>query len=288
MIMNPISFDSIIYSANIAGVIAASIFKSKNKHVLILNRYGFFGGTITESLNLFQKKISNNLNDSEIIHKILRRIFEYKNSVLYEDETHLIFNPEVVKYALQKFSEQNQINLLFHISPYSIEFKDEWINLSVIGREGIINLSCKELYDFSTEFTFAPIIDKSIRTLSSTFVNFITLPVKDESVFGNVFISKKLKDNRWWISVKNRIQNVFEVEISAQNIFDKYDEMLRKQKSRIQIVPAQSNLIFQFTKSKNISQRISFITDFIDLFNSEDELLIAKQIERSLTDVRNF
>lgn len=286
--MNSLIFDTIIYSGNISGVVAASVLKLKNQKVLLLNRYGFFGGTITESLNLFQKKSNDNSNDSRLTHEILKIIFEDKDGVLYEDETHLILNPEVVKYALQIFSKENQIELLFHITPYSIESKDEWLNLSVIGREGIIHLSCKELYDFSTEFTLAPLLDKPTRTFKSAFVNFITLPIQKENVFENVYVKKKLKDNRWWISVKNKTQNIFEVEVSAQNIFDNLDEKLRKQKSRIQIVPAQSNLIFQLKKSEYFNTKVYFITDFVNVFNLDDEILISQQIEKAIRNERSF
>lgn len=285
--MQSLNFDTIIYPANLTGLVAASIFKSEGQKVLLLNRYGFFGGTITESLNLFQKKIDDSSN-GQITHKILDRINEYKDGVLYEGQNHLIFNPEVIKYVLQKFAEENQIALLFHINPYKIEFKDGLINLSVIGREGTINLSCKKLFDFSTEFTFAPLFEKFSRTFKTGFVNFISLPVDDEDVFQNVYLKKKLKDNRWWISIKNESDNVSEVERFAQIAFDIIDEKLRAKKSRIQIVPAQSNLIFEFMKSEKDIEGVYFITNFINSFSHDEELLIAKQIERSLTDVRNF
>ncbi len=286
--MNSLNFDSIIYSANFAGVVAASILKLKNQHVLLLNRYGFFGGTITESLNLFQRKIYKNSDNSALTHKILKEISNDKDGILYENDIHLIFNPEVVKYALQKIVEENKIELLFHITPYKVEYENEQIRLSVFGREGIIKLNCKYLFDFSTEFTFAPLIDISSRTFDSAFVNFITLPVNNEKVFDNVFIKKKLKDDRWWISVKNEADNLFEIEESAQNIFDRFDDQLRKHKGRIQIVPAQSNLIFNFKKSEKFKTKIFFIKDFIDNFNYDDEIIIAQKIEETIQNDKSL
>ncbi|MFN4111543.1 MAG: hypothetical protein ACK4G1_04665, partial [Ignavibacteria bacterium] len=166
--------------------------------------------------------------------------------------------------------------------------KDGLINLSVIGREGTINLSCKKLFDFSTEFTFAPLLEKFSRKFRTGFVNFISLPVDDENVFQNVYLKKRLKDNRWWISIKNESDNISEVERFAQITFDIMDEKLRAKNSRIQIVPAQSNLIFEFMKSETDIEGVYFITKFINSFFHDEELLIAKQIESSLIDVRNL
>ncbi|MGB9663969.1 MAG: FAD-dependent oxidoreductase [Ignavibacteria bacterium] len=278
-------FDTIIYSANISGVVASLILKYKGQKVLLLNRYGFFGGTITESLNLLQKKVE--LDSDTYTHKILNRVAEFNEGILFKDDKYILFNPEIVKYILQKLCEENEIELLFHITPYQIDFSDETIKVTVIGKEGEINLSTSRLIDLSSEFTFAPLIDKTSRKFLNAKVNFISTPV-NEAVLVEGARKIKLKDERWWISVDLNPQNIFEVEENANQTLDKIDELLRQNKSRIQIVPAQSHLIFSFQKSNKFDQRISFITDFVEKFESTDEILIAKRIEEHFSNEANI
>lgn len=282
---NSLYFDTLIYSANFSGVLAALILKSKKKKVLLLNRYGFFGGTVTESLNLYQKKLSSSFENSILAEKILKRIYSDRDGLLFENDTHLIFNPEVVKYILQKICEENEIELLFHITPTEIKFEEDSIRLKVFGREGEINLGCKQIFDFSTETTFAPLIEKTSRSFLGSFVNFITLPVENEFILDDAYQKIKLRDNRWWISIKHINVNLLNVEEISQSDFDRYDEQLRANGSRIQIVPAQSNLIFDFKRTDKFDNRIFLQKDFINSFEPDDELLIAGSTENFLNSI---
>lgn len=282
---NSLNFDTIIFSANLAGIVTALKFKTEGEKVLLLNRYGFFGGTLTESLNLYQRKILTSESKSDFLNKILKQISLDKDGILFEDDDYFILNPEVVKYKLQKICEEYNVELLFHITPYKVEFKDDEINLLVIGREGEIKLKCKRLFDFSTEFSFAPLIDKSSRIFLKSFVNFITLPVPDESIFDDTYRKIKLNDKRWWISLEHNNLNLTNVEFAAQESLDLFDKKLRDNGSRIQIVPAQSNLIFDFKRTDKFDKRIYFLTDFIHSFNPEDELIIANSIEKVIDEI---
>lgn len=280
-------FDTIVYSASLSGVIASIILKNVGQKVLLLNRYGFFGGSITESLNLFLKKVDLNSTQNEILKDILKRINDFKEGILFENENYILINPEVLKYVLQKIFEENEIEILFHITPYRIEFLEDAINITLIGKEGEINLSASRLMDFSNEYTLAPLIDKSSRRFLHSRVNFISLPFNYE-VLKDVNRKIKLKDERWWLSVDLNSSNLYEVEEVSTQILDKYDELLRQNKSRIQIVPAQSHLIFSFTRTNKFDRRILFITDFIDSYEQEDEILIAQKIEVQLNDKTNI
>lgn len=282
---NSLNFDTIIFSANLAGIVTALKSKTEGEKVLLLNRYGFFGGTLTESLNLYQRKILTSESKSDFLNKILKQISLDKDGILFEDDDYFILNPEVVKYKLQKICEEYNVELLFHITPYKVEFKDDEINLLVIGREGEIKLKCKRLFDFSTEFSFAPLIDKSSRIFLKSFVNFITLPVPDECIFDDTYRKIKLNDKRWWISLEHNNLNLTNVEFAAQESLDLFDKKLRDNGSRIQIVPAQSNLIFDFKRTDKFNKRIYFLTDFIHSFNPEDELIIANSIEKVIDEI---
>lgn len=65
------TYDYIIYSASLAGVLTAIDLSNKGHSVLLLNFYGFMGGSITESLNCYQFVDENNLNGSVKIFLIL-------------------------------------------------------------------------------------------------------------------------------------------------------------------------------------------------------------------------
>ncbi|MCX8055996.1 MAG: FAD-dependent oxidoreductase [Ignavibacteria bacterium] len=281
-----LNYDTVIYSAGVSGAISSIILKSKGERVLLLNRYGFFGGTISESLNIYQRKISE-LNENEsFLRELIFKFYEDKDGILFEDEEHIILNPEVFKYKLQKFVEASNIDLLFHIIPYRIQFEEENLKLIVLGKEGEIHIHSKRLFDFSTEFTIAPLVDKSSRNFLKSYVNFITLPLIDAKNF-DVYRKVKLKDGRFWFSIEHKEINLFSAEEVAQRDFDLFDEMLRQTKSRIQIVPAQSNLIFEFNRSDKFPKNIFFINDFVQSFNHEDELLMANKIEKELRNESN-
>lgn len=280
-------YDVIIYPANLSGVVASIFLKKNFKRILLLNRYGFFGGSITESLNLLQRKPEEDFDRDKVLNSILKRVKEFNEGILFEDAQYILFNPEVVKYVLQKVCEENEIELLFHITPYRVNLIEDLINITVIGKEGEINFTTSKMFDFSTEFTFAPLIDKTSRIFSKAQVNFISLPV-DEKILQNVNRKIRLKDKRWWLSIDLNTQNLFDVEDIATQTSDKIDELLRQNRSRIQIVPAQSHLMFTLNQRAKFDERISFITDFVNIFEPENEILIAEEIEKRLSDEKNF
>ncbi|HSL88726.1 MAG TPA: FAD-dependent oxidoreductase, partial [Ignavibacteriaceae bacterium] len=109
-------YDYIIYSASLAGVLTAIDLSNKGKHVLLLNFYGFTGGSITESLNCYQ-----NINEIDLIEsakKIFDKIKKSKHGILYEDKNYFIINPETIKIVLQEELENSKVDLLFHVVPF--------------------------------------------------------------------------------------------------------------------------------------------------------------------------
>ena len=131
-------YDYIIYSVNLASVLAADFLSANGKKVCMLNRYGFMGGSITESLNCFQ------LVDEPSLNKKTKEIFNIikneKHGILFRSNDELLFNPEVIKIALQKLIEDTKIDLLFHIVPFNLKDNGEQVELSVAGKEGIFKV----------------------------------------------------------------------------------------------------------------------------------------------------
>lgn len=274
------TFDSVVYSAGFAGLVAALRLKEKGENVLLINRYGFFGGTLTESLNLLQKNPSNFFQEGSISRKIFDELLKEKNSILFESAEHILFNPEVLKFVFQRTAVGDKLNLLFHVIPVNVDYSGAEFKLIVFGREGEIEIKTKKIYDFSSDFTLASLISPDSRKFIESRINFISLPIDKESLHDNYFIQLiKLNDNRYWISYKLDVSNLFKVENFAQEKLGYIDQILRNQKSRIQIVPPQAFYKFEFITQGNYENKIKFIYDYVDSFQTDEEFLIAQKIE---------
>lgn len=274
------TFYSVVYSAGFAGFVAALKLKEKGENVLLLNRYGFFGGTLTESLNLLQKKTVNFFQIGSISKSIFKNLLNEKNSILFESPDHIIFNPEVIKFVLQREAVEKGIELLFHIMPINIKYDNDEIKLIVFGREGEIEIKTKKIYDFSNEFTVVSLVSPQSRKFVESRINFISLNLKDLKFEDENFIhSINLNDNRSWISYKLNTDDLFEVENLAHEKFSYLDELLRSHGSRIQIVPPQAYYQFEFIRQTSNDDRIKFIGDFVSSYQNDEEFLIAQKIE---------
>lgn len=277
------TFDSVVYSAGFTGIVAALKLKEIGENVLLLNRYGFFGGTLTESLNLLQKNPVNFIQKESISSKIIDDLFGEKNLILFESAEYIIFNPEVIKFVFQRMAVEHKLNLLFHVIPVSVDYINDEVKLIVFGREGEIEIKTKKIYDFSNDFTFASLISPHSREFVESRINFITLPLEKEILDDDHFIQLiRLNDGRYWISYNLDASNLFEVENLAQEKLGYIDQLLRNQKSRIQIVPPQAFYKFEFIKQANFENKIKFICDYVNSFQINEEFLIAQKIEGML------
>lgn len=276
-------FDSVVYSAGFTGIVAALKLKEIGENVLLLNRYGFFGGTLTESLNLLQKNPVNFFQKESISSKIFDNLLSEKNSILFESAEHIIFNPEVIKFVFQRTAVEHKLNLLFHVIPVNVDYLNDEVKLIVFGREGEIKIKTKKIYDFSNEFTLASLISPHSRKFIESRINFIALPLEKKNFDDDHFIQLiKLNDGRYWISYNLDASNLFEVENLAQEKLGYIDKLLRNQKSRIQIVPPQAFYKFEFIKQRNFENKIKFICDYVNSFQINEEFLIAQKIEGML------
>ncbi len=113
------TYDYIIYSASLAGVLTAIDLSKRGKSVLLSNFYGFMGGSLTENLNCCQVIDEKSL-DSEV--KILfDKIKKAKHGILYQSGNEIVLNPETIKIILQEKIENSNVELLFHIVPFYLK-----------------------------------------------------------------------------------------------------------------------------------------------------------------------
>lgn len=269
------NFDYIIYPANIYSVIAAK-FLSEKGNVLLLNRFGFMGGDITSALNLVQEKPVNN---SSLTQKIFQSI--PKDEILFQDEISIIINPEYYKIALQELFETTDARSLFHIRVTNLIKLGNKFELSVAAKEGIINLTAKHVYDFSETQELTNFLFNRNRIFSSQHINFITTKLNRSEILNSFDVSesKKLKDGRYFFSIKldkNRID-----EISAQLAFNNISDKLWTEKCRIQLLPSESLVIYDFANENIEKGFYNFSTFKIDS-SPNKRLLSAEKIEEEI------
>lgn len=264
------SFDYIIYPANMTGIITAKFLSQKGK-VLLLNKFGFMGGDITSALNLFQQKPKQ---ESSLVGKMINSIPE--NEILYEDTNKIIFSPEYFKFLLQEFIQNEPVEFLFHVRPFSVNLSHKNVEIRLSAREGTLSFNSKFIYDFSDNQELSVLSGKVKKTFRHQKLNFITTRL-DKSVIAktiNSDICESLKDGRNFISQKLKTDKQDELE--AQRVLNSITELLMKLNARIQLSPAESLTEYSFSQL-NTDERLFDFSKF-SLLNKPDERLITSEI----------
>lgn len=279
-------YDYIIYSAGFDGVVSALHFSRKGKKVLLLNFYGFMGGSVTESLNCLQ--YFGNIGNSSITSEILTRIKNEKKSFFFCKEEEYVINPETVKIVLQQLVEESTIDLLFHIVPVAIKVFDNEVEMSLSGKEGLFKVKGKVLIDASEEFSLLKLSNLPVK-LESLFYNmFITKPVNDDWMKSSLIFDKLLLDDgRYWVSLNlQQPGNIFFVENNSQMLINKFEEEVQNSKARIQLLAPQTEKIFSINK-KSIADNFFHIESLLpNNFMRHELLMKTNELESKLAGIK--
>jgi len=279
-------YDYIIYSAGFEGTLTALYFSRKGKKVLLLNYYGFMGGSITESLNCFQS--AGEIKYNPITEEILNRVKNEKKSFFYNRGDKFVINPETAKIVLQHIVEESSIDLLFHIVPASIKQSSNEIELSLSGKEGIFKVRGKVLIDASEEYSLLKLNNLPVK-LESLFYNmFLTKPGKDDWMELPLISDRLLLDDgRYWVSLKlQEPGNIYFIENNSQMIINKFEEAVQKSKARIQLLAPQTQKIYS-VNSKVVSDNFFHIESLLPNNYMKHELLIkTNELESKLADIK--
>ncbi len=283
-------YDYIIYGSTLSGIIYAIQKKRKGKLVMLVNPYGFLGGSITESLNIFQSaEGGQNLFDGyTTLGRILLAIKNEKHGILFYQNNEMILNPESVKYILQKEVEEFKIELLFHVQPYRVE-RNELFTLSLLGREGEIKLQSKSIVDASDNFLLTRIYEKRKSIIKGARLNVVTTGKNEipDELFEPVLNRKRLNDRRYWISLDVEIHDNLFIESYSQKKLDEFSHRLREIGERVQIVPAQTFLQYSIEKKITSDEEDNFIS-IVDLFKNDfsesEELIKAQGLEKIVSN----
>jgi len=244
------TYDYIIYSASMAGVLTAIDLSNKGHSVLLLNLYGFMGGSMTESLNCYQIIDENNLNDS--VKYFFYKIKKAKHGMLYQSADIFVLNPESIKIILQEEIEKSNVDLLFHIVPFYLKQREDLVEFSVTGKEGIFHIKGKTIIDASDEFDLLK-LENANRSLKGIYYNLFLTGLKDDQWQSFKHVNKhiKLDDNRYWVSLNiPKPDNEFFIENASQKILNQFEEIVQESKGRIQLIAPQSQKIYEVDKLK--------------------------------------
>lgn len=273
-------YDIVIYGATVRGVVAAVNNKLQGKDVLLLNYYGFPGGSITESLNCLQEMPGN--QNSGIIRNILEKYRSENCSMLYEYDGLSLLNPEILKYTLQRELSEHGIEVLYHVQPMKTHYYDNCFYLQLLGKEGIIEVVSENLADASPDHRL--IISagyaqpEAVCQRHNIFLSAGTseLPSLQEDYQGLSRLCT-LSDGRIWLSYDVVETNPLLVEKRSQEIFNFVSDRLSGSGRRIQIVPAQPHILYSYPETNDsghigASPRIDVL--FGSGYEAEREFLI--------------
>jgi len=265
------TYDYIIYSASLAGVLTAIDLSKKGNSVLLLNFYGFMGGSITESLNCYQFAEINSL--SATAKNLFDNISNSKHGILYRSENEFVFNPETIKMILQEEIENSNVDLLFHIVPFYLKQREDHVEFSVTGKEGIFQVKGKIIIDASDEYDLLK-LENAKRNLLEMNSNLFLTGLKDDLWQHYNFIDKviRLKDYRYWIALKiTKPNNEFFIENESQKSLNEFEELVQKSGGRVQLIAPQSQKFYDVDRLK-ISENIFHIKSKLrNTFNAQEK-----------------
>lgn len=140
-------YDTIIWGASLAGLEKALELKEKGQEVLVLNKFGFPGGNITEALSCLVDE--NSFAGSAFRERLYSRVSQLNFGVIHSQANELILHPESVKRAAWEEITTNNLPVIFHLTPLQFDRSKEKTSLKVFGREGTFTLNARELLDYS-------------------------------------------------------------------------------------------------------------------------------------------
>lgn len=279
------TFDFIVYGASLWGIAAAVKLADAGKSVILLNHFGFPGGSITESLNCFQRL--NHIKPETVSGRIAEE-FKFSKTASTNEQELIYTDPEKLKYLLQTILESKNILALFHVKAHALEFtesKEPVLRLS--GKEGLFTVKGRTLID-ATEVNFLAAISGlfDVAEISANLNMIITGELPEEALCElNPVRLIKITDNRLWLSVK--VTNTIEksIEAAAQNSADIIDSVIRKFGARIQVLPAalHRTAVPAVKKDSMIPAAFLLFQSITDKkFNTDEQFSAASEIELNI------
>lgn len=255
-------YDVVVIGANVPGVFFAIEQKKLGYNVLLVNKYGFPGGYLTESLSLLQ--IIENEDLFPVLKEWISKMTEEKG-FLFRASTTYVFDPESVKISLLKLLKEYEIDLLFHVFPRGMGIEKKQDNkLALWGKEGAIEIRCSYLFDATENFIMNPLFEEGENIPVEYKTNLITTEVMREKLtdlegYENLF---QLSDGRCYIQFPFAPEQKDFYETYAQKKLDKAAKYLKKNNCRIQVVSPQSEVIYDVKQGLHLEMFEEYFGSF--------------------------
>jgi len=237
-------YDFIVYGASVAGAGLAVRLSERGGKVLLVNHYGFAGGSVTESLNCFQ--IADTAEDFG--GEVFEALLQSPDGFL----TDSVVNPEAVKSVLQSELEACGADVLFHVRAISLEQTKGGMCLRLSGREGEIVVNAKAVVDATEDLYLARLAGFVTAKLKETRFNVIAdfpqdcdfgkLPSDGIARYCDSLVNAiMIEDGGWWLSF-----NVSPKENAECAVAD----ILEKIGAKIRLLPCRPYEIYGFSDGK--------------------------------------
>jgi len=259
-------FDYTIYGGSIKGIITAVYLAKQKQNVLLLNKYGFLGGAITENLALLQKSDNYSLKNS---------ILNTTEIFYSTDNKDLNFiNPEQLKFLLQDLLLAFNIEPLFHVSPISV--KNKQIVLS--GKEGLMTINAENIIDCSDNLYLEFLQNNVIYNKGIYFLtlNGVTTEVAIKDILNPLFVYN-ISGNRYFAAFEIKFSDILQLENNAHNKIREISKKIINTNCRIELLPVSTylrpvlvanKLSFGLSNFTNIPEYYSILQNSINLEQS--------------------
>jgi hypothetical protein len=228
-------YDYIVYGATIPGIVYAMSKARQNKSVLLVNHYGFPGGSITESLSCRQYIHVNSL--TPIVRQIFSALLEERSAVTALEDNGYCFDPEAVKKVLQELLEASTVHLLYHVIPTQVIASQQGgIQITLSAKEGMLDIKGKVVFDASDE-QFLSLLSSEPKLIQQRILNVI---VHSKNVLSTDSLNckrlVKISEDRYWVSFDLFGNGRLEEDVMQEKI-NKISEKLSQHNARIQLLP---------------------------------------------------
>lgn len=242
------AYDYVIYSASVAGVLLALHKASAGHTVLVLNSYGFPGGSITESLSCLQQWPDG--ATAPHARALFGQLAADPYASVFNGPEGRVLNPEVIKFTLQHALEASSVALLFHVKArHLVPALDGLAALSVIGKEGEFAVRARTVVDASDAGHLARLAGGTGRVTGARLCVFTSpiLAEADAEIRGLPGIQQavRLPDGRYWLALDLPAAPPTTVETQANDLLDALTAALAPHEARLQIVPAETQLLYE-------------------------------------------
>ncbi len=225
-------FDYAVYGGSVKGILTAAHLAKQNAKVLLINKYGFLGGAITENLAIMQNLDNLMFRDS---------LFKF-DDLFYQSDIakNKFINPEQIKFELQDLLLEYNIDPLFHVSPISIS-KNE---ITLSGKEGLLTVKADNILDCSDNL-YLEYLNGSITYKKGYY--FMTIKGENKNIdlykIINPLFVHSISDTRYFVGYELKFENITDVEIIAHELVSRITDELIKIDYRIELLPVSSYLL---------------------------------------------